>query len=217
LKTAAARQKKNYQEKCREASFKNGDWVWKVDSALKPGKLRQKNLGPYLIINQTGPVTYTIQQQEGARESTLHVDKLYPYTPMVGEELVSWIPLLPIKVDTACQSHETATTSVASQTIEPEQQPPDGPNLDQDTTIVDPSQMATPDIATPAATGALPRDSTAVGCDTRPEPLACGPPRRSKREKKLPLRYRAVSNSAQITNCLAKAVLKLVEIKTPSV
>ena len=103
LKTSAARQKKNYQERCREVSFKTGDWVWKIDSVLKPGKLHSKNLGPYLIINQSGPVNFEIQESKGSRKSIIHVDKLYPYTQREDEDLVSWIETQPNTLDIACQ------------------------------------------------------------------------------------------------------------------
>ena len=61
LKQAAARQKKGYQEKCRIVSFVKGDWVWKVDSVYKAGKLHEKNQGPFLVISKPGPVNDEIQ------------------------------------------------------------------------------------------------------------------------------------------------------------
>ena len=61
LQVAAARQKKNFQDRSRNANFHPGDWVWKTDSVAKVGKLHAKNLGPYLVLEKTGPVNYKIQ------------------------------------------------------------------------------------------------------------------------------------------------------------
>ena len=64
LKESAARQKKNYQSKCRELMFSRGDFVLKVDPVMHHGKLHNKNEGAFLVLNQTGPVTYAIQSSE---------------------------------------------------------------------------------------------------------------------------------------------------------
>ena len=58
LEEAAVHQKRNYQNKCRELTFQRGDFVWKVDPVIRHGKLHQKNEGPFLVLKQTGPVTY---------------------------------------------------------------------------------------------------------------------------------------------------------------
>ena len=104
LKVAAERQKKGYQETCREVSFKRGDWVWKIDPLKRVGKLHVKNLGPYLVIAKTGPVNYQIQENENARLSIVHVDKLYPYTKSDNEVLLPWIAPLPEQLDMASQA-----------------------------------------------------------------------------------------------------------------
>ena len=46
LQVAAARQKKNFQDRSRNASFHPGDWVWKIDSVAKVGKLHAKTWDP---------------------------------------------------------------------------------------------------------------------------------------------------------------------------
>ena len=56
---------------------------------MHTGKLHPKNVGPYLVLEKTGPVTYKIQEAEGARESIMHVDKLYPFPPEEGQVMVS--------------------------------------------------------------------------------------------------------------------------------
>ena len=92
-----------------------------------PGKLHNRNLGPYLILNKTGPVTYEIQASSEGRKSTIHVDKLYPYRPDQDECLISWLPQEPTTLDIGCQMTENPCPSVASQTIDPGLQPPDLP------------------------------------------------------------------------------------------
>ena len=115
LKQAAERQKKGYQEKCRSVSFTRGDWVWKVDSVFRVGKLHEKNKGPVLVVSRTGPVNYEIQETDGGRKSILHVDKLYPYVPEDGEDLTSWLPQLHQLLDVSCQcdvsAHDTVSTA----------------------------------------------------------------------------------------------------------
>ena len=116
LKMAAARQKKNYQEKCREVSFRAGDWVWRVDSVSKSGKLHPKNLGPYLVVEKAGPVTYRIQAAPEGRVATLHVDKLYRYTPSDEEELKSWLPEMAATREMACQPDAEESRDASCQT-----------------------------------------------------------------------------------------------------
>ena len=117
LQKSAERQRKGYQEKCRSVSFVRGDWVWKVDSVFHAGKLHEKNKGPFLIVSRTGPVTYETQETDGGRKSIVHVDKLYPYVPVDGEELCSWLPELVLFKDATRQSGVSSqdTASAASQ------------------------------------------------------------------------------------------------------
>ena len=80
------------------------------------GKLHNKNLGPYLVIARTGPVNYQIQGTPEGRLSTLHVDKLYKYSPTEGEELLSWLPVAKKSQEVASQSDLAAQTDDACQT-----------------------------------------------------------------------------------------------------
>ena len=258
LKIAAARQKKNYQEQCRVANFCKGDWVWKVDSVLRPGKLHNRNLGPYLIINKSGPVTYEIQASSEGRKSTIHVDKLYPYRPEQDESLTSWLPQEPITLEIGTQVSEIPCQSVASQTIDtitPQLQTPilsnqgsavytvptniDTPLADYPCTplavaspvipdsqstdrgLQDDSGQATASCTTP---GDFPPVRAAPGPDSNPPetsstsattPLKArvSPPKRPKRTKQIPLRYRAMGQSSQLIS-LASQALNLLTINT---
>ena len=93
LKVSAKRQKKNYQEKSRDAVFKRGDWTWKVDPVRRPGKLHPKNTGPWLVLLRVSEVIYKVQRLPDADPKLVHVDKLSKYYPEDGEQLKSWIPL----------------------------------------------------------------------------------------------------------------------------
>ena len=70
---------------------------------MHTGKLHPKNVGPYLVLEKTGPVTYKIQESEGARESIMHVDKLYPFHPEEDQTMVSWLPPEIPQINVACQ------------------------------------------------------------------------------------------------------------------
>ena len=91
-----------------------GDWVWKIDSVYKAGKLHEKNQGPFLVISRPGPVNYEIQQKENGRTSIIHVDKLYPYTPEDGEFLQSWLPVILPLQDGSCQCDIKDTNSMTT-------------------------------------------------------------------------------------------------------
>ena len=91
LEKAAVRQKRSYQERTREVQFKRGDWVWRSYPQLKPGKLQNKNIGPWLVLDQVGEVNYRVQRQEKADPQVVHVDKLTPYLPDFDVVLTPWI------------------------------------------------------------------------------------------------------------------------------
>ena len=108
LGKAAVRQKKGYRETTREFQFKRGDWVWRTYPKYKPGKLLDRNTGPWLVLARLGDVNYRIQLKEDAPVYAVHVDKLTRYVPEVGVTLVPWISM-----------EDTATKSVGLQTCFP--------------------------------------------------------------------------------------------------
>ena len=77
----ARRQKRGYQERTREVQFRRGDWVWRSYPQLKPGKLQNKNVGPWLVLGPAREVTYKIQQSKKNTVQVVHVDKLARYYP----------------------------------------------------------------------------------------------------------------------------------------
>ncbi len=90
LKTSAKRQHRGYGEPNRIVRFQHGEWVWRA-YPHQGGKLRYTNRGPWLVLAKTGPVTYKIQRHPQADPEIVHVDKLMPYYPDIGEQLSSWI------------------------------------------------------------------------------------------------------------------------------
>ena len=78
-------------------------------------------MGPYLVLEKTGPVNYKIQGTPDGRTSTLHVDKLYGYTPTDEEELVSWLPVpLPaVDASSQCTEHPLSNSSCQTETSWP--------------------------------------------------------------------------------------------------
>ena len=203
LKVAAARQKKNFHERCREASFIPGEWVWKIDSVAKVGKLHNKNLGPYLVIAKTGPVNYQIQGTPEGRLSTLHVDKLYKYTPTEGEELLSWLPVAKKSKEIASQSTVKTQVDSACQTevqcLPTEVKGPPAP----DVSPISPGQRRNP--SPPPKVDGKP--------NAVPAPTAVTAPRRSQRQAPAPSRYRGVRDGGLADNriavCLAETILRL--------
>ncbi len=53
--------------------------------------VRYTNRGPLLVLAKTGTVTYKIQHHHQSEPYLVHVDKLIPHYPDLGEELHSWI------------------------------------------------------------------------------------------------------------------------------
>jgi len=196
LKVAAARQKKNFQERSRCANFQPGDWVWKTDSIMRVGKLHQKNLGPYLVMEKTGPVNYKIQGSPAGRTSTLHVDKLYPYTPRAEEELISWLPVAAPSVDAASQCQESPLSVAACQTELP----------------WPPADAVCPDTSTADSKGSpsRPAKEATVPVVLKPPPTTV-PLRRSTRTRPTSQRIRRVTDGTdkRIMACLAETLLRV--------
>ncbi len=90
LKTAAKRHRRGYGEPNRIVRFHRGEWVWRAYPS-QGGMLRYTNRGPWLVLANTGPVTYKIQRHPQADPEIVHVDKLMNYYHDFGEQLHSWI------------------------------------------------------------------------------------------------------------------------------
>ena len=79
LKSAASRQKNNYENRLKPRSFEIGDFVWRWYPPAVVNKLGQGWTGPYLVIRKTSEVNYEIQKDETSRTIVVHVDHLKPY------------------------------------------------------------------------------------------------------------------------------------------
>ena len=77
LKVSQNRQKKTYDVKLAERSFEEGDLVYRLESASKPGQSRKLNKvwsGPYLVIKVLSRVLYRIKGRR--KEFVTHHDRL---------------------------------------------------------------------------------------------------------------------------------------------
>jgi len=79
LGQAARHRKRWYDMRSRPQTFATGDSVWCLVPKNVSGryqKWRSQYECPFKIISQLGPVTYTVQEINGRRTWTIHVDKL---------------------------------------------------------------------------------------------------------------------------------------------
>ena len=77
LRSAQARQKRDYDLKLTERSYEGGDLVYQLNSATKIGqskKLQSIWLGPYLVTEVLSPILYRIKDRK--RELVVHHDRL---------------------------------------------------------------------------------------------------------------------------------------------
>jgi len=72
LGKAAKKQKKYYDQKAVKRTFHTGDWVYRQDPMGAHVKLGKSWRGPYLILDQTGPVTYDLQLGEDGQHRVVH-------------------------------------------------------------------------------------------------------------------------------------------------
>lgn len=79
LRKSASRQKRYYDKRAQERTFKEGDWVLRLYPPLGQDKLNYKYVGPYLITKRLGDVTFLIQKDENARPLSVHTDDLKRY------------------------------------------------------------------------------------------------------------------------------------------
>ena len=67
--------------------------MWRSHPQLRPGKLQNKNTGPWLVLGQVGEVNFGVQRQENADPHVVHVDKLIPYLSDFDVVLTPWIKI----------------------------------------------------------------------------------------------------------------------------
>ena len=88
LQRATRRQKKYYDQRAQNRSFSVGEWVLRWYPPAHTDKLNNPYIGPYLVIDKLGPVTYKIQKSRVSAPITAHVDDLKPFHT---EERQSWL------------------------------------------------------------------------------------------------------------------------------
>ena len=92
LKSAAIRQKRNYDKGCRETKFEVGAFVWRWYPPAANRKLGKGWTGPYRVIACPSEVNCVIQKTIDSPKITVHIDHLKPHLgriPMVWQELIN--------------------------------------------------------------------------------------------------------------------------------
>src|SRR6187551_4082180 len=83
-------------------NFKVGDYVWlsseDIDLKLPSNKLRDRQLGPFEILEKIEPLNYRLDIGEAQDQlhHVFHVDKLYPYR---GTEVDGLLPEEPAPIE----------------------------------------------------------------------------------------------------------------------
>jgi transposase InsO family protein len=94
LKQSAVRRKRYYDLKAKSMHFKRGDWVWyfypRRYKRISP-KWQRTYVGPYLVMDQVGPVNYRIQKTKRSTPFVVHVDKLKLCN---GPTPASWLSII---------------------------------------------------------------------------------------------------------------------------
>ncbi len=171
LGRSANRQKKYYDKRAQLRQFEPGDWVLRLNPAeTSKSKLNFPYMGPYLVLNRVGEVSYQIQRSPQGKKLVVHVDHLKLFdsedvpiswlrTPASG--CASNLQLDHLEPD---QQHDTLTRDGQSLLGESSgnQSPPDGSTGREMIPQNDPGS------------------STLTPC----------PPRRSRRRRKLPSRLK---------------------------
>ncbi len=137
VKASAKHQRRSYGEPNRIVQLHHGEWVWRA-YPRQGGKLRCTNRGPWLVLAKTGPVTYKIQRHPQAEPDIVHVDKLMPYYPDFGEELLSWIETDHL-TRYRDQGEQTTSPTLQSQLTAVVDIPPQEPDVNPD-----PGSVASP-------------------------------------------------------------------------
>jgi len=79
LQTHTERRKTYYELNMNPHTFRPNDWVWYFYPRRRTGrstKWERLYTGPYLVIDQVGPVNYIIQKSQKADPMVVHVDNL---------------------------------------------------------------------------------------------------------------------------------------------
>ena len=152
------------------------------------------------MLEKTGPVNYKIQGTPDGRTSTLHVDKLYGYTPADDEELVSWLPVPLAAVDASSQYTEHPLSHASSQTDT------SWPPAEAVTQAV---PTCIPALPAPSRDPPPPAESTSGPAVPEPPPVVVEL-RRSKRVSMPTSRVRRVTSGTdkRIAACLAETLLR---------
>jgi hypothetical protein len=95
LGVMAERRKDRYDMRTRPHKYPAGTWVWYFVPRRRQGrshKWESFGQGPFLVVQELGPVTVVIQRSEKARRIVTHIEKL---KPCCTEGLRSWLTSTP--------------------------------------------------------------------------------------------------------------------------
>ena len=79
LQQSAERQKKYYDNKAENRSFKEGDWVLRYYLPNQKDKLNPKYIGPYKVCSKINEINYKIQKSPNSPTIIVHIDCLKRY------------------------------------------------------------------------------------------------------------------------------------------
>src|SRR5678816_18677 len=91
LRVSAERRKRRYDLRVRPARFAPGDRVWYYSPRRYQGrspKWARMFTGPFIVVEQTGPVNYRLRKNRQSRPFIAHVDKLKPCYDAIFDEAV---------------------------------------------------------------------------------------------------------------------------------
>merc|ERR1711951_254275 len=93
------KQKKHYDRRAEDGTFKVGEFVWLLQKARKPGLTKKLALpweGPYLVVKVLTDVVLRIQKSPRSKPVVVHRDRLKPYQ---GAPIKPWISKKPSSDD----------------------------------------------------------------------------------------------------------------------
>ena len=108
LKSAAVRQKRNYDRRTCYGGIKEGTFVWLHNPRRKRGlttKLCHPWDGPFLVIKRLSDVIFRIQERPHGKLQVVHVDRLKLYE---GQVKSSWLPHKETSNDGSVKEEEKA-------------------------------------------------------------------------------------------------------------
>jgi hypothetical protein len=89
---AAERQRRVYNKSAVLRVFQRGDWVLRFFPPRARNKLSAKYVGPYLVLERLGEVSYKVQRSRDSTPMVVHVDQLKAYRSSHPPR--SWLPAL---------------------------------------------------------------------------------------------------------------------------